>query len=568
MATNFLNILLAGSGEELQNVPVPLGFDSWTTFWMVMFISVLNAVLMTFVSYKFFQALQLTGYKARGYFSWLKENKFSDWGRLIILSFLSTAALLITNVLLDDFIVFKIMTYIGLIFYVIFTLCYIRNVFSVEKKSPLKYTKRMIRMIIVFSVLVFVCTILLLMLSVISIPYFTHGIIGLTPMFVPLLVLVSFFVTLPFETIHNKKFLRHAKAKLGASEYKDLIVIGVTGSYGKTSVKNILKVILSEKYKVVASPYSYNTPLGLSKTILEDLKPSTQIFIAEMGARYKGDIAELSDLVAPKFGLITGIGNQHLATFKTQDVLSSTKFELADYVWANGGEMFFSSDSALLMQELEKRTGKGTAKVSGMVSGEITATGISSGIAGSKFVMVAGKEQTMCETMLLGVHNISNILLASNVALSLGLSLDEIKAGIAKLTPIAHRLALIPSSSALSIIDDAYNGSVEGAKAALDCLSGFDGKKFVVTPGLVELGSEQYNSNFEFGKQMAKVANYCVITGITNYEAISSGLEAGGFEKSHILRAGSVSQATELVETLSSAGDVCLFENDLPDNYV
>ena len=562
------NLLLVETADNLASVPVPLGFDSWTTFWMVIFISVLNSVLMTFVSYKFFQALQLNGYKAKGYFSWLKETKCSDWGRLVILSFLSTAALLITNVLLEDFIIFKIMTYIGLLFYVIFTVCYIVNVFQLEKKTPLKYTKRMRRLIGVFSVLVFVITTLLLVFSVGKIPYFTHGIVGLTPLIVPILVLVSYFVTWPFETLHNKKFVRKAKEKLLSPEHRELIRIGITGSYGKTSVKNVLSTILSEKYKVLASPYSYNTPLGISKTILSDLKPSHEVFIAEMGARYVGDIQELAIMVNPQIGVVTGIGNQHLGTFKTHENLVKTKFELADYVWNNSGEMYFSSDSEKVVNSLESLENKGKYSLSGIMSGDVTAKDVKYDSNGSTFKLCYQGDEVEVETMLFGKHNVSNILLASSVAISLGLSLEEIKTGIRKLTPVAHRLALVPSSSALTVIDDAYNGSVEGAKAGLDVLSSFEGKKFVVTPGLVELGAEQFNSNFEFGIQMAKVVDYCIITGITNYDAISSGLEFGGFDPSHILRAGSVSQAVELLTTLSAPGDVCLFENDLPDNYV
>lgn len=562
---SFANSLLMSSTEELANVPAPLGFDSWITFWLIMFISVANAVLLAFVSYKFFQVLQLSGYKLKGLFAWMKENKGSDWGRLVILSFLSCAALLITNVLLEDFLVYKIMTYLGLIFYAIFTVVYIINVFSVSKKTPLRYTKRMKRMIGIFAILVFVVTYVLLRVSVLNIPYFTHGIIGLTPMLVPVLVVIAFLITLPFETLNNKSFIRRAVKKLSAHE--NLIKIGVTGSFGKTSVKNILTVMLSSKYKVLSSPYSYNTPLGLSKTILEDLKPSTQVFIAEMGARYVGDIKELANMIKPQMGIITGIGNQHLGTFITQENLKNTKFELADYVWANKGKMFFSADNENLMAALENRQDCGDSIVAG-VNGEILkADNISFNASGSTFDIVYKNSRLACKTTLLGRHNISNILLCASVALSLGVSIEEIQESILALAPTAHRLALVPSSSSLTVIDDAYNGSVEGAKAALEVISSFPQKKFVITPGLIELGDQQFNSNFEMGIEMAKVCDYVIITGITNYEAISAGLEFGGFDTTKILRAGSVSQAVEFVSTFASPGDVCLFENDLPDNY-
>ena len=559
--------LMLSLENEFSSVPIPFGFDSWLTFWLVIVISVANAILMVFVSYRFFQALQLTGYKLSGYFAWLKENKFEDWGRLLILSFLSSAALVITNVLLDDFFIFKILTYIGLIFYAVFTICYIVNVFNVSKKTPLKYTARMKRMLIIFGLLVFVGTYFLMQLSVLSIPYFSHGIIGVTPLFVPVLVALSFLITLPFETLHNKRFVKNAKRKL--ENHTNLIKIGITGSYAKTSVKNILYTILSEKYNVLASPHSYNTPLGLSKTILEDLKPNTQIFIAEMGARYVGDIRELAEMVEPSYGIITAIGNQHLATFGTLENIKKTKFELADFVWSKGGKMFFSSDTGVDKNIPEKINKKFKYTVSGIENENSTlkVENINTTHTGSTFTLIHGEKKVECNTSLLGEHNISNILLCVSVALEFGLTLEEIANGVSKLLPTAHRLAIVPSTSSLVVIDDAYNGSVEGARVALDVISEFNGKKFVITPGLVELGKEQFNSNFQFGIEMASAVDYCIITGITNYEAIAAGLEFGGFEKSHILRAGSVSQAVELASTLSDPGDVYLFENDLPDNY-
>ena len=562
---NSIFYMLSSIEGEYSSVPVPFGFDSWLTFWLVVVISLANAILMVFVGYRFFQSLQLSGYKLSGYFAWLKENKFEDWGRLLVLSFLSSAALVITNVLLEDFLIFKILTYIGLIFYALFTIVYIVNVFSVSKKTPLKYTGRMTRMIVVFGVLVFALTYFIMELSVINIPHFSHGIIGVTPLFVPLIVVLAYLITWPFETLYNKSFVKKAKAKL--SEYDKLIKIGITGSYAKTSVKNILHTLLSEKYNVVASPHSYNTPLGLSRTILEDLKPSTQIFIAEMGARYVGDIRELALMVEPTYGIITATGNQHLATFGTVENVAKTKFELADFVWSRGGKMFFSSDSNINILKPDDNLECRFA-LSGLKQGELVLSGEPKVTAsGSEFTILYNKKEIKCKTKLLGKHNISNILLCASVALEFGLTLDEIARGIEKLAPTAHRLAIVPSSQSLVVIDDAYNGSVEGAKAGLEVLKEFEGKKFVITPGLVELGSEQFNSNFEFGINTAKVADYCIITGITNYEAIAAGLEFGGFEKSHILRAGSVSQAVELASMLSSPGDVYLFENDLPDNY-
>lgn len=548
---------------EPVNMPAPLGFADWITFWLVIVLSAVNAVLMCLAAYKFLQVLQLSNYRMGGYFSWIKDDKGANWGRLLILTFLSSAALLVTNILLEKLFVFKIMTYLGLVFYFIFVCVYVLNQYGVTKKTPLKYTGRMWRLVSVLFVLVFVANIFMLNFSSIYIPYFKYGAIAFTPVFLPLFIVLAYLITWPYETIRNKRFVNRAKEKLNARE--DLIKIGITGSYGKTSVKNILSTLLGEKFSVCASPYSYNTPLGIARTVNEDLKSTHEVFIAEMGARYVGDIAELCDIVQPKIGIMTGIGNQHLATFKTQQNLEATKFELVTGV--GDGTVFFNGDSEKMQSLIDNAKCQKFVTRLDDKNSELSVSDISVGVKGCEFTLNFKGEKVVCKTSLLGKHNISNILLCARVALHLGVSLKMIAHAISKLTPVSHRLALMPSANSLIVIDDAYNGNVNGAKAALDVLSGFDGKKFVITPGMVELGAEQFNSNFEFGRMLASVADYVIIDGVVNFEAISSGLIFAGFDEAKILRAGSIGQAVQVLTRVAKAGDVVLFENDLPDNY-
>jgi len=558
-----LNFLILN--KELADMPAPMGFENWLTFWMVIAVSVTNAALMIFAGYKFLQAIQLSNYKIKGYFSWIKETKGGQWGRLIVLSFLSSAALLITNVLLEDLFIYKIMTYIGLIFYLIFCIVYIVNQYSTPQKTPLKYTQRMTRLVVVYGVLIFILSMVFLNVSFLYIPYFKYGAIGLIPMFIPILVCLAYYITLPFELLHNKSFIKKAKKKL--SEHKKLLKIGVTGSYGKTSVKNILETLLSVKYKVCSSPLSYNTPLGLSKTILNDLESSDEIFIAEMGARYVGDINELCEIIKPDIGVITGIGNQHLLTFGSQENLIKTKAEIADYVCKNNGKMFFNGDNDFCEKLYQEYTCEKVLSMPFKKNKTVYAKDLSYNKNGVDFTLVYNNKEFKSSVALLGFHNISNVILCVNVCLSLGLTIEEILKGIERLLPTPHRLAIIPSSNSLIVIDDAYNGSVEGAKAALEVLSSYDTKKFVITPGLVELGNDQYKCNKELGKMIAENADYVIINGITNFEAINEGLLEKGMDQDKILRSGSLKQAVIQLADLTSPGDVVLFENDLPDNY-
>lgn len=552
--------------QDYIPVPAPFGMSDWLTFWLIAVISVVNGIVMLFVGYKFLQILQLSGYKLKGYFEWFKASKGKYVGRLIILSFLSTAALLVTNVLLEHFFIYKILTYIGLIFYFLFCIIFIFNMYNAPQKVPLKYTKRMNRLCVALFLVVTAVTFIVMTSSELYIPYLRYGSLGLTPVFLPVLVMIAFFLTYPIELIISKYYVVKAKNKL-KNQFPDIITIGITGSYGKTTVKNILSAILSEKYKVCATPFSYNTPLGLSKTILEKLKPKTEILVAEMGAKYVGDIKYLTEMIQPNIGVITGIGNQHLATFGSQENLIATKSELFTNM-KKGAKAYVNVDANLsqeLFDGIKCDKNYTTIKHS---EGRFCVENVAVCVNGSKFDLVVDGKRVECETALLGEHNISNILLSVAVAYDLGVSLEQIQSAISKLTPPAHRLAIVPSSNSLTIIDDAYNASVEGVAAALKVISKFDGQKIVITPGLIELGKEEFNANFEFGKQMAEVADFVIVDGVYNYEAISKGLEAGGFEMNNLLRAGSLSQAIEVLNTISKPGDVVLFENDLPDNYL
>ena len=544
---------------------INMGVPTLTDFWLIIVISVITAFIVTMMAIEYLHILQLSGYKLAGLFDWMQQSKFASYGRLIMITVLSGMAVLITNVLLTDMLVGRALKYISILFLFIFSAIYIINIFNVPQKKPIKYTKRMNRIIGCFAVLAFLICVGLMYISVNFIPYFTPGGAIFMPLLVPLIVALSHLVTSPVEKIISNTFVRKAKAKL---YNKDLIVVGITGSYGKTSVKTIIANILAEKYKVCASPFSYNTPLGLSKTILENLADDDQVFIAEMGARNVGDIAELCNMVKPQIGVITGIGNQHLATFKTIDNLVKTKSEIVRYIEQNNGKMIFNVDSEYA-EKMYKGCSAEKKCVGQNVSKGIWADNIECNSKGSTFTLhISDKKADNVHTILLGEHNISNILVGVAVAVQLGLSMEQIVNGIESLTPVAHRLAIVPSTNSLVVIDDAYNASVEGSKVALNVLSKFDGKKIVITSGFVELGKEQFNSNFELGRQMATVCDYVIINGVINYEAIYSGLKFGGFDVNKIIRAGTLNQASSMLSSITNPGDVVLFENDLPDNYV
>ena len=543
---------------------LPLNFESKLDIFMILLISVVSTVLMIFVGYKLMQMLQLSGYKMKGYCSWFKETKYSYLSRLFMLTFLSTSAMLMTNVLLEEFFVVRTLSYAGILFYILFSSLFITNLFTAKQKTPLKYTKRITRLIVVFTILIFLATFAITYVGFMYVPYLSFGLIGIIPVILPLFVFAAYFITYPLEKLISASYVNKAKMKL--KSMKNVKVIGITGSYAKTTVKNFLAVILSEKYKVCATPSSYNTPLGLAKTILSKLSDTDEIFIAEMGAKQRYDIKELCEMVEPSIGVITGIGNQHLLTFGSVDNIKKTKTEIAQYVKENNGVLYVNIDSENSKFIVDEYSGSKVVSLEEKV-GDVFVENIKVDKNGSEFKLVFGKSKVLCKTQVLGRHNVSNILLAARVALDLGLTLEEVSDGISKIQPIKHRLEIVKADSPYVIIDDSYNCSVEGGKASLEILSNFEGNKIIITPGLIELGTEQYNSNFEFGKNMATVCDYVIIDSLINYESISSGLLSAGFDEKKILQAASLSQAVEVLSSVVKANDVVLFENDLPDNY-
>ena len=542
-----------------------MGVPTLTDFWLSVVISLIATLFALAMATNSLHILQLSGYKLRGYTDWLKQTKFSEFGRFLIITLLSTGAMLITNVLLDELLVGRALKYASIIFFFIFCFVYALNQTSIPRKTPIKYTARMARLVGLVAFLCFGISLGMMYLTVNCIRFFTAGGVLIIPVLLPAIIILAHFIMLPIEKLIAKKYIKKAKAKLAA--HKDIIVIGITGSYGKTTVKNIIASLLAEKYRVCVSPFSYNTPLGLCKTILENMTNDDQVLVAEMGARNVGDIKELCDMVNPTIGVITGIGNQHLMTFGSREQLISTKSELVRHIEKNNGFVVVNTESEGAKQIYDQASCKKLA-VSITEKGDIYADNIVATSNGSKFNLVIKGKSFETTTSLLGEHNIGNLLVGVTIAKELGLSGAQIVDGIRKITPTSHRLAIVPSNNALVVIDDAYNGSVEGSKSALNVLSKFEGQKVVITPGLVELGEEQFNCNFEFGRDMSKVCDYVIVTGISNWEAIYSGLKFAGFDTDKILRAGSLNQAVNMLATITNPGDVVLFENDLPDNYL
>lgn len=498
-----------------------------------------------------FQMLQQNSYFPSRYTKWLKES----YSNIPVFGFLTSSLLFCLRLYLWQ-----------TLFLFITMLIAISTAIKVQKKSikKLVFTGR-VKRLYVTAILVFALTVLIYTLFPQSVLGRALAAINFWLSFIsPIMVYICWALCNPVEKAFTRYYINDAKRLL--KSHKNLKVIGITGSYGKTTSKFILTRILSEKFNVLCTPHSFNTPMGVVRTIRESLKPQTQIFVCEMGAKNIGDIKEICDIVNPDLGLITSVGPQHLETFKSTDNVFSTKFELADAVKQKGGVVFVNGDS----EEISNRITSSEYKVYGTESQcDYKIENIISGRFGSEFDLVIGNDIISLSTKLLGMHSIVNIAGAAAIAYSLGLSEAEIKFAVASLKSTEHRLELKNGIKGSLLIDDAYNSNPEGCIDAVHTLASFDQmKKAIITPGLIELGDKEYEYNYRLGLEAAKYCDIIIFVGKNRSKPLADGAKEAIFPEDKMFIAESFRDAMDIYSAYADNNWVLLIENDLPDNYL
>ena len=431
-----------------------------------------------------------------------------------------------------------------------------------KAKKPLVYTNRVKRMIMTMAVMALLLCVLGAWLGAVG----TKVLMAALCLLSPLWVLAANTVNKPIEQGINRYYINDAKKILAGC--RDLTVIGVTGSYGKTSVKYILSTLLQAKYNVLMTPESYNTPMGVVITVRQHLRATHEVFVCEMGARHVGDIKELCDIAHPHHGIITSVGPQHLETFHSIDNVKKTKFELADALPAEG-VAFLNGEDANIAEY--RHNVKNRAITYGLTDKcDYYATDISASSKGTTFTVHApdGTGETFT-TRMVGKHNVINIVGAMAICGHMGIPLGALKGQVRKLEGVPHRLQLIRKGGGITVIDDAYNANPTGSKAAIDALALFDGFKILVTPGMVELGHRQAELNREFGAYAAGVCDYVVLVGKANSDSIYEGLISAGYPAEKIYVAEELGDGLRKAYAADAAGKekIILLENDLPDNF-
>ncbi|MDQ4143038.1 MAG: UDP-N-acetylmuramoyl-tripeptide--D-alanyl-D-alanine ligase [Actinomycetota bacterium] len=381
----------------------------------------------------------------------------------------------------------------------------------------------------------------------------------------PGVLLAADLVMSPVQRSINNGYLRSARRKL---EEVSPTVVGVTGSFGKTSTKFAIQGLLGPPATVLATPGSFNTPLGVCRTINEKLAPGHRFFVVEMGAYGEGEIAELVEFVRPKIGVLTAIGPAHLERFGSIEAIERGKYEIVRDLPPDGTAVMNVDDQRV------RRLADATSHVpvvryglSAEARPDVTARDIETTPTGTKFTLVSGDDELSVSMKLLGRHALGHVLAATAVARICGRALTELRGPIAALRPVEHRLQIIGGTSGVTVIDDAYNSNPEGAAAALEVLDAMPGqRKIVVTPGIIELGPLQAEANERFGRHAAEVADTLVVVARTNREAIVTGASSNG-GRGEVITVDSLEEAQGKLQKILKPGDVVLFENDLPDQY-
>lgn len=532
---------------------------------MIWFLSLTGAVCCIYLVLNFkydLQMLQQNSYRIDRYWHWL-DKQMTTTQRLVDVALL--------------FLLFTTLIPTAAAILMVAVVCAIKIVLILRRKykKPLVFTNRVRRIYSVATAisLIFICAFAAITAGagnftqagryIQVLPFATLLLICI---FSWAFVIAAVWLLKPVESHINKRYYNEASQIL--QSIPGLTVVGITGSYGKTTTKHYLERILSEKYNVLMTPGSYNTPMGVIRTVREMMKPYHEVFICEMGAKQSGDIKEICDLVHPRMGIITAVGPMHLESFKTIENIQKTKFELADALPADGCIAVNNDFEMCASREVGNvKTIRYTASDNEHAS--FKTTNISYSPAGTEFVLEGpdGFKEKFT-TPLVGECNISNLTGAIIIALELGVGVDKIKYALTRMEQVEHRLNVKRTPGGVAIIDDAFNSNPSGSKMALDVLKSFtSGKRIIVTPGMIELGARQFELNKELGTYMNTRCDIAVIVGHYNRESLLSGAIEGGMKEEDVILVDSFAEAQKYLSGVLKPGDTVLYENDLPDTF-
>ena len=439
----------------------------------------------------------------------------------------------------------------------------LKDFFQKTLKKPI-FTKKII---LLFSIIVIAAAIFfysaLQRLDLLSILIFD--------LLIPLIVSAVILLFQPLAVLARNQIIGKAKRK--REKFRDLLVIGITGSYGKTSTKEFLATILSEKYNVLKTKEHQNSEVGISQCIINDLKPEHQIFVCEMGAYNRGGIKLLCDIVKPKIGILTGINEQHMATYGSLENIIRTKFELIKALPEDGLAILNDSDPKIKNEKLKIKNYNLKLKNIKFYSvddkKDVWAEDINIEKEFISFKAVAKDgDYADFKVNLLGKQNILNILGVAAVAKELGMNLKEISAACEKIEPEQSGFQLKKGIGGLNVIDATYSANPDGVISHLEYLKTFPGKKVIVMPCLIELGKASKEIHKRIGRKIGEVCDLTIITTKDRFQEIVEGArfrQCFGGREIKILFLENPKEIFEKIKNFTKEGDVVLLESRVPE---
>ena len=457
------------------------------------------------------------------------------------------------------------MVVLSFIYFSFMIIIHIKNAKNDQVKKPIVFTKRVIRLYVTMYILytipliviyktfndTFIFNYYFIMWGLAYFSYFSGYLCNI--------------INKPIEKCVYYSFYFKAKKKL--KQRTNMEIIGITGSYGKTSSKNILADILSIKYDTFRTPKNFNTAYGLINSVNNYLDNFCEYFVAEIGAVKRGDINKICKIIHPKYAILTIIGTAHLESYGSRENIKLTKFELIESLPKDGLAILNGDDKEQLSYDIKNTVETLWIGIDN-TNVDVYASDIKLSHKGTTFNITfkGDSKKYKFETILLGKANVYNILAAVLLGKSLGMTIEVLQRGVKSVKPITHRLEL-KNNGSVHIIDDAYNSNPVGSKMAVEVLGLMPGKKIIVTPGMIELGIEQYESNRKFGTYIADNADEVILIGEKQTKPIYDGLIEKNFDKEKIHILNDVKLAFSLIEKLKDKETYVLLENDLPDIF-
>lgn len=414
---------------------------------------------------------------------------------------------------------------------------------------------------LIFGISILICIGLLIFVASISL-YLSFFVFILSFFFLPIFYTVILFLIYPVEYLVKQSLIN--KAKRIIADDHGLKIIGIAGSYGKTTMRATLESVLSQKFKVLATPESVNTPLGIADWIIKKYKKNTEILIVEMGEHYTGDIEYLCKMMPPDISIVTGINEAHMERMGSIEMIASTIFEIGKDSKLDA-KFFLNGDDKNILKYYKRNFSDGNAEFYSANDKKITSKCFDKKELGWNLDIFGIGD---VHISIIGEYILGNVIVVSQIGLSLGMTVSDIKKGLALLQPVEHRLQPIRGNGNVLVIDDSYNGNPDGVREAIKVLGSFsDRRKIYLTPGLVETGPSNQKIHTEIGRHLAEVADIVVLikNSVTPY--IASGLESAGFKKENIIWFDTALLAHKSLDQILKPNDVILFQNDWGDQY-